>query len=66
VNGLPNDGMPRCPSFSPTIASHIDQHAQFSVLPEQPLELRHEVLVICFLKFPAKVDNENIPAVFFI
>ena len=39
---------------------------QFSVLPDEPLELGHKVLVICFCQLPADVNDENLPAVFFI
>jgi hypothetical protein len=46
--------------------SHIEQHAQFSMLPEESLELRHEVPVICLYQLSADVNNENLPAVFFI
>jgi hypothetical protein len=44
---------------------HVEQHAQFSVLPEESLELGHKVLVICFYQLPADVNDENLSAVFF-
>jgi hypothetical protein len=47
-------------------AGHVEQHAQFSVLPDESLELGHEVLVICFCHLPAHVNDEELPAVFFM
>ena len=52
--------------FPAVEAGHIEQHAQFSVLPDESLELGHKVLVICFYQLPADVNGENLPAVFFI
>jgi hypothetical protein len=47
-------------------AGHVKQQAQFSVLPDESLELGHKVLVIRFRQLPADVNDENLPAVFFI
>jgi hypothetical protein len=43
---------------------HIEEHAQFSVLPEESLELGHKVHVIRLGQLPAEVNHENLPAVF--
>jgi hypothetical protein len=45
---------------------HVEQHAQFPVLPGQPFELRHELLVIRLGQNPADVNSEEIPAAWFI
>src|ERR1035437_1523144 len=58
--------LPRRASFPPVEAAHIEQHAQFSMLPDEPLELGHKVLVIGFGECPDEVSDEIVPAVFFI
>src|SRR5579871_241080 len=60
------DVFPHRASVPAMETGHIEQQAQFSVLPEESLELRHKVLVICFYQLPADVNSENLPAVFFI
>jgi hypothetical protein len=35
------------------------------VLPDESLELGHKVLVICLCQFPADVNDQNLPGVFF-
>ena len=54
------------PAVPAVETGHVEQHAQFSVLPEESLELGHKVLVIRFRQLPADVNNENLPAVFFV
>src|SRR5664280_1425871 len=60
------DVLPHRPGFPAVETGHVEQHAQFSMLPDKPLELGHKVLVICFCQLPADVNDENLPAVFFI
>ena len=45
---------------------HVEQRAQFSMLPDESLELGHKVLVICFYQLPADMNGEHLPAIFFI
>src|SRR5664279_2320596 len=58
--------LPRRASFPAVEAGHIEQHAQLSVLPDESLELGYKVLAICFYQLPEDVNDENLPAVFFI
>jgi hypothetical protein len=44
-------------------AGHVEQQPQFSVLPDEPLELGYKVLVIRSCQLPADVNDENLPAV---
>ena len=60
------DVLPQRAGFPAVKTGHVEQHAQFSVLPDESLELGHKVLVICFGQLPADVNDENLPAVFFI
>src|ERR1039458_1412844 len=60
------DVLPRCAGVSTVEIGHVEQHAQFSVLPDESLELGHKVPVICFCQLPADVNDEDLPAVFFI
>jgi hypothetical protein len=45
-------------------ASHIEQHVQFPVQPDEPPELWHKGLVIRRTDLAADVDNEQFPVVF--
>ncbi len=54
------------PASQPLEIGHVKQHTQFSVLPDESLELGHKVLIIRLYKPPAEVKDEHLPAVFFI
>jgi len=45
---------------------HIEEHLQFSVQPDETLELGHKVLVIRCGQLPADANDEQLAAVFFI
>ena len=46
------DVLPQRASIPAVETGHVEQHAQFSVLPDESLELGHKVLVIRFASFP--------------
>ena len=60
------DVRPQRASFPAVETGHIEQHAQFSMLPDESFELRHKVLVIRLGQLAADVNREHLPAVFFI
>jgi hypothetical protein len=69
VGEVPNvelDVFPHSAGIPAVETGHIEQHAQFSVLPKESLELRHKVLVIRSYQLPADVNDENLSAVLFI
>ena len=66
VSNVELDFLPQRAGFPAVETGHVEQHAQFSVLPDESLELGHKVLVIRLCQLPADVNDENLPAVFFI
>ena len=60
------DVLPRRPCVPAVETAHVEQNAQFSVLPDESLELIHKVLVICLHQLSADVKDEYLPAIFFI
>ncbi len=56
--------MPAKCFMSNLMSSHINEHAQFSVLREQSLELGHKVLVVGLYQFPTDVKDQHLAAVF--
>ena len=54
------------PAVPAVETGHVEQHPQFSVLPDESLELRDKMFVICFCQLAADVNDENLPAVLFI
>jgi hypothetical protein len=55
-------GRTRLPAIE---TGHVEQHAQFSVLPGESLELRHKMFVIRFFQFTADLHINPLAAVFF-
>jgi hypothetical protein len=45
---------------------HVEKYSQFSVLPDESLELGHKVLAVFCYQLPADLKHESLPAVFFI
>jgi hypothetical protein len=60
------DVLPQRTSLPAVETTHVKQHAQSSLLPDESLELGHKMLLICFCELPAHVNDEDLPAVFFV
>src|ERR1700722_7304486 len=60
------DVLPQRAAFPAVETGHVEQQAQFSVLPDKSLELRHKVLIVRCCQLPADVNDENLAAAFFI
>ena len=58
--------LPRCARFPAMKTGHIEQEAQLSVLPDEPLELGHKVRVVLLYQLPADVNDEDFAGVFFL
>jgi hypothetical protein len=58
--------LPQRAAFPAVETGHIEQQAQFSVLPDKSLELGHKVLIVRCCQLPADVNDEKLAAAFFI
>jgi hypothetical protein len=60
------DILPDCAGFQAVQRSHVNQHAQRSMLPDKPLEFGHKALVVCFHQLPADLNDNNFSTVLLI
>ncbi|MGA8149058.1 MAG: hypothetical protein WB870_16005 [Gallionellaceae bacterium] len=49
-----------------TESGHVEQHAQLPVLPNEPFNLWHKLLIIRLYQLAADVNDEQLAVVFFI
>jgi hypothetical protein len=60
------DVFPQRAGFPAVKAGHVEKDSQFSVPPDESLELGHEMPVICFCQLPADVNDENLAVILFV